>query len=83
MRLDRYFTTVGKLSRKECLDAAKRGRITVNGEVVKFPSVHINESTDAVALDGVPVSYRKYFYLMLNKPDGYVSSTEESDRTVM
>lgn len=83
MRLDKFFSTIGKLTRKECLEAAKRGRITVNGEVVKYPSVHINEETDAVALDGVDVSYRKYFYLMLNKPDGYVSSTENADNTVM
>lgn len=83
MRLDKFFSTIGKLSRKECLEAAKRGRITVNGEVVKYPSVHINEETDTVTLDGVDVSFRKYFYLMLNKPTGYVSSTENSDNTVM
>ena len=83
MRLDKFFSTVGKLSRKECLDAAKRGRITVNGETTKYPSVHINEETDVIALDGVTVSYRKYFYLMLNKPEGYISSTESSDNTVM
>lgn len=83
MRLDKFFSTIGKLSRKECLEAAKRGRITVNGDVVKYPSVHINEETDTVTLDGVDVSFRKYFYLMLNKPTGYVSSTENSDNTVM
>ena len=83
MRLDRFFSTVGKLSRKECLDAAKRGRITVNGEVVKYPSVHINEDCDKITLDGETVSYRKFFYVMLNKPTGYISSTEDSESTVM
>ena len=83
MRLDRFFSTVDKLSRKECLEAAKRGRITVNGEVVKYPSVHINEECDKVALDGESISYRKFFYIMLNKPTGYISSTEDSESTVM
>lgn len=83
MRLDRFFTTVGRLSRTECDAAARRGRITVNGKVVKLTKTHINEETDVITLDGERVYYRTEFYVMLNKPDGYISSTEESDRTVM
>ncbi len=83
MRLDKFFTTLGLLSRRECTVAAKKCRITVNGEVVKTPSVHINEETDKVTLDGKPVMWQRFFYIMLNKPEGTVSSTEESDNTVM
>lgn len=83
MRLDRFFTTVGKLSRTECDTAARRGRITVNGKVVKLVKTHINELEDIVTLDGERVYFRTEFYVMLNKPEGYISSTEDSERTVM
>ena len=79
MRLDKFFTSVGLLSRKECTQAAKKGRITVGGVVVKDASSHINEESDVIALDGVTVQYRKYTYIMLNKPAGYVSATEAPD----
>lgn len=83
MRLDRFFTTVGKLTRTECDAAARQGRITVNGRVVKLAKTHVNEESDIIALDGKRVCFRTEFYVMLNKPEGYISSTEDSDRTVM
>lgn len=79
MRLDKFFTSVGLLSRKECTVACKKGRVTVGGAVIKDASVHINEETDEICLDGVRVQYRKYTYIMLNKPTGYVSATEAPD----
>ena len=83
MRLDRFFTTVGKLTRTECDAAARQGRITVNGRVVKLSKTHVNEESDIIALDEERVCFRTEFYVMLNKPEGYISSTEDSDRTVM
>ncbi len=72
------------MSRKECAQAAKRGRISVNGKVMTDSAVHINENTDKVTLDGVPVAYMKYIYIMLNKPQGYVSSSDEpGEHTVL
>ncbi len=84
MRLDKFFTHTGTMSRKECAQASKRGRISVNGKVVTDSAVHINENTDTVTLDGVPVVYMKYIYIMLNKPQGYVSSADEpGEHTVL
>ncbi len=83
MRIDRFFSEVGKLSRTECAAALKKGRITVNGETVKFAKTHIDEKCDVVKLDGETVVYRTQFYIMLNKPAGTVSSTEEAENTVM
>ena len=79
MRLDKFFTSVGLLSRKECAVACKKGRVTVNGAIVKDPSVHIQEDCDSVTLDGRELCYRKFTYIMLNKPAGYVSATEAPD----
>lgn len=60
----------------------RSGRVTVDGAVVKDPSKHIAE-TAAVACDGHSVQWSRYQYIMLHKPTGYVSSTEDKGKTVM
>lgn len=83
MRLDKFFTSVGRLSRRECAAEARRGHISVNGEVRKDPSVHVDPERDRITHRGESVTWEKYFYVMLNKPAGYISSTEKSGNTVM
>lgn len=83
LRLDKYIADTGIASRKEVRDAARRGLVSVNGKVVKDVSLKIDENTDRVVFCGNEVNWRRYEYLMLNKPAGYISSTEDSDRTVM
>ncbi|MBQ8173774.1 MAG: rRNA pseudouridine synthase [Clostridia bacterium] len=77
MRLDKFFTAVGLLSRKEAAGATRAGRITVNGETVRRADGHIDEQSDLITLDGVPVGYSEFDYFWLNKPSGYVSATED------
>ena len=77
MRLDKFFSTMGLLSRKETAAAARAGRITVNGEVVRRADGHIDEERDRISLDGTPVGYTEFDYFWLNKPEGYVSATED------
>ena len=60
MRLDKFFTCAGLLSRKECSQAAKKGRISVNGVTVKDASFHVKEESDEILLDGVDI--REYDY---------------------
>ncbi len=79
MRLDRFFSEMGLLSRKETAAAAKAGRIAVNGEILRRADRHINEEHDRVTLDGRPVGYRRFDYVFLNKPSGYVSATEDGN----
>lgn len=81
MRIDKFFTSCGLLSRTECAKAAKEGRIRVNGVTVKRADTHIDELNDTVELDRIPVEYKKYYYIMMNKPSGYVSSTDEPGQT--
>lgn len=83
MRLDKFFTSIGRLSRKECAAEARRGQISVNGDVQKDPSVHVDPERDTITHRGERITWEKHFYLMLNKPAGYISSTEKSDITVM
>ena len=83
MRLDKALADMGIGTRNEIRRACRALRITVNGETVKDPSVHIDPEKDQIALDGEPVAYQKYVYFMLNKPKGTVSSTSDRDTTVI
>lgn len=77
MRIDRLLTECGLCSRKEAALAARRGDITVNGDREANVSRHIDPATDRIAFCGREVLYRRYTYVMLNKPAGYVSATED------
>lgn len=83
LRLDKYIADTGIASRKDIKAAAKKGLITVNGETAKDVSQKIDESCAVVTYMGSRVQWRKYVYVMINKPAGYISSTEESPKTVM
>ena len=83
MRLDKYLSEAAVCSRSEAAKAARAGNITVNGGRVSSAAVHIDPETDEVTYFGRAVKWKKFTYIMLNKPKGYVSSTEEGGRTVM
>ena len=84
MRLDKFMVSTGKLSRSEAGRAARAGRIVVNGVAVKKADSAVDPETDVIALDGEVLTYRRYTYILLNKPDGYVSATEDGrDPTVV
>ena len=53
----------------------RKGKVTVNGDVVKDPGYAVNPEMDEVRVEGAPVVYEEKLYIMLNKPKGYVSTT--------
>ncbi len=77
MRLDKLLSEMGIASRKDSKRAALKGALLVNGRAVKDTSLHIDPSKDSVSYLGKVIEYRKYTYVMLNKPIGYVSATED------
>ncbi|MBR2337480.1 MAG: rRNA pseudouridine synthase [Clostridia bacterium] len=84
MRIDKFFSEIGKFSRKECADKLKRGLITVNGETVKKGEFKVDPEKDTVCYNGEVIKYKKYVYILVNKPDGVVSATEDGrDKTVI
>lgn len=84
MRLDKFLTHTGALSRTDAAKAAKAGRITVDGRVEKDRAVKIDPDKQCVALDGAEIVYRRYTWIMMNKPTGVVSATEDGrDKTVV
>ena len=83
IRLDKYLSSASSLSRKESAAAVRSGRVSVNGASARDPAAKIDEEKDLVALDGQALIYRRYVWLMLHKPAGYVSSTDDPGRTVL
>lgn len=83
IRLDKYLAESGIFSRSEATRAVRSGRITVDGNVVRDASVKVDETTSAVAVDGQAVRWTKYKYIMLNKPADYVSTTDDTPKSVM
>ena len=86
MRLDKYLAERTGMTRSESRKAVTKGRVSIDGAVCRKADTQLDEHTAAVALDGVPLAgaYRKYVYIMLNKPEGVVSaSTDKRDTTVV
>ncbi len=83
MRLDKMLSECGIATRREAARAAKAGGITVNGVAVKTADCKVDPLTDIVVYCGRTVRYRQYIYVMLNKPDGYVSATEDGREPVV
>lgn len=82
-RLDKRLGATGKWSRKEARELIRAGRAAVDGQVCRAPETKVGD-TAAVTVDGVPIRAGGLVYLMLNKPAGVVSSTDElGERTVL
>lgn len=78
MRIDKYISELGVASRKEAAKIAKSGGVLVDGVAVRDLSAHIDPAVQRVTFQGRELSYSRYVYVMLNKPAGYVSATEDS-----
>ncbi len=78
MRIDKFISDSGVATRREAQRAARAGQVVVDGAAVKDLSKHIDPQIVKVVYAGREILYRKYTYIMLNKPAGYVSATEDS-----
>lgn len=83
MRIDRFLSDMGVASRRECKEAARRGAILVDGVAVRDPSTHIDPERASVSYCGRVVDYDRFVYVMLNKPEGYVSATDDRSLPVV
>ena len=82
-RLDKIISEAGLCSRRDCERLARRGLITVDGLVVKNASEKVSD-TAIIEIDGEPVVRHREVVCILNKPAGFVTSTEDDlNRTVM
>ena len=77
MRIDKFISECKVASRKEAAAAARRGEVAVDGVPVRDLSAHINPEVQTVSYMGRTLNYEKFIYVMLNKPAGYVSATDD------
>ena len=83
-RLDKFLCDSGVGTRSQVKLILKAGRVTVDGKVERDNSRKIDPNKNVVTLDGEPLGGKRRIVLMLNKPEGYVTATEDAnDRTVM
>ncbi len=83
-RLDKILASQGTLSRRDVKEIMKKGRVSVNGTVVRDSSFKVDISKDEVCLDGEKIILKKHIYIMMNKPQGVVSASEgEKEETVV
>ena len=78
MRIDKFISENAVASRKEAAIAAKRGQLLVDGVAERDVSRHIDPEKQTVSFMGRIINYSRFVYVMLNKPDGYVSATEDA-----
>ena len=74
MRLDKFLANSGVGTRSEVKRFIKDKRVKVNGKIVRSDSFNVNESQDKVLFDDLKVIYKEFYYILLNKPQGYVSA---------
>jgi len=83
-RLDKIIASSGLSTRSEVKAMIKKGLVKVNGVIVSDCSMKFDCETDDIMVDGTPLRKGKYVYIMLNKPKGVVSATNDNkDLTVV
>ncbi|MBQ8182522.1 MAG: rRNA pseudouridine synthase [Clostridia bacterium] len=82
-RLDKIIASQGLVSRSEVKQLVKNREVVVNGVIVTDPGLKVSYN-DSIAVNGVNLSQSRYTYIMLNKPRGVVSASEDKrDKTVV
>jgi len=83
-RIDKVISSQTNYSRKEVMRLVKNGLVMVNGEVISKACMKVNPDIDKIKILGNELKVKKYVYLVLNKPKGFISATEDrSQRTVL
>ncbi len=78
-RIDKIIASQGQYSRSDVKKLISKKQVAVNGEVVKSANVKADPLNDRITVKGVALDFKRNVYLMLNKPKGYVSATEDRD----
>ncbi len=83
MRIDKLLSNMGFGSRREIKTIVKSGYVKIDDIITKDPSAKVNTDKSEIFVKGEKVSYKKYTYIMMNKPAGIVSSTDSHDVNVI
>lgn len=84
IRIDKLLSNIGIGSRAEIKKYVKQNLIKVNKNIVKDSGLLVDSENDEILFKDEKVSYREFIYIMLNKPDGYLSATfDKKDKIVL
>ena len=78
MRLDKFLSDAQNISRSDSKRLIKEKKVTVNDLIVTNINTAINEEKDIVRVDNKQIIYKKYIYLMLNKPKDYICANYDN-----
>lgn len=83
-RLDKFLSQAGVASRRQLRDIIRGGAVRVNGAVVSDYAFKFDETAAEVTVNGEPIRAQKTLVVMMNKPAGYITATEDARKaTVM
>ncbi len=83
-RIDKILSSQNIASRSEAKELIRKKKISVNGRIVLKPDEKFEPETDEISVDGKIISFKKYVYIMMNKPAGVLSaSNDKYARTVI
>jgi pseudouridylate synthase len=76
-RLDKIIASTGRYSRREVKLLIRQGRVLVDGTAPRSSEEKVDPETASITVDGMALTYRKYTWIMLHKPAGVLSATED------
>ena len=77
MFLNKFLSQSGISSRRKAVNEIKNGYVSVNGHVIKDPAFRVKES-DTVTYKGKKIQQEKHIYILLNKPEGYITAVSDT-----
>lgn len=84
IRLDKYLADMSVGTRSRVKSMIGKGKIKVNGNIIKDASIKINKSEDKIEVFDNTIEYKAFEYYMLNKPAGVITATEDNrQKTVL
>ena len=83
-RLDKLIASQGRFSRREVQELIKNGAVKVNGIMVRDRGAKSDDEKDIICVSGEQLDFQRFVYIMLNKPKGVVSATnDKNEKTVI
>ena len=76
-RLDKVIASTGKFSRREVKNLVRQGRVLVDGAPARSAEDKVEAENVEITVNGEVLTYRRFTWIMLNKPAGYLSATED------
>ena len=82
-RLDKVLSSTGRWSRREVKELIRRSRVTVDGRLASAPEEKVDPASARICVDGETVAWEQFVYIMLYKPAGVLTATEDSRQSTV